>query len=167
MNNLKTNSKKNGIQTNFSCRFFNIFQHTGDSLFLFPLFLVLFLLNSVNTKLLAGMVLAGMTSTGLVVFTLKQIFRIERPAGTAGKMYRRYDRFSFPSGHAARAWAIAVMLAFYSWPLAAGLSVWALLISFGRLKLKLHHKTDVFAGVVIGVLLGILTVWVSSRFGFY
>lgn len=116
---------------------------------------------------MAGIVFAGMALTGIVVFILKQIFRKERPDGTAGKMYRKYDRFSFPSGHAARVWVVVVLISYFYWPLAVALSVWALLVSFGRLKLKLHHKTDVFAGVVIGVLLGIFTVWVSSRFGFY
>lgn len=116
---------------------------------------------------MAGIVFAGMLLTGLVVFILKQIFKKERPAGTAGKMYRKYDRFSFPSGHAARVWAVVVVISFFYWPLAAALSVWALLITYGRLKLKLHRKTDVFAGAIIGVLFGILTVWVSSRFGFY
>lgn len=167
MDKLKANSDNDEIQTSFSYRFFNVFQHSGDSIFLFPLFLILFLLSSGQTKVFAGIVFPGMLLTGLVVFILKQIFRIERPAGTFGKMYRKYDRFSFPSGHAARVWVIVVIMAFFYWPLAAILSVWALLISFGRLKLKLHHKTDVFAGLAIGALLGIFTVWVSSRFGFY
>lgn len=167
MDKQKANSDKKEIQTSFGYWFFNVFQHSGDSIFLFPLFLILFLLSSEQTKVLAGIVFAGMLLTGLVVFILKQIFRKPRPVGTVGKMYRKYDRFSFPSGHAARVWAVVTIISFFYWRAAALLSVWALLISFGRLKLKLHHKTDVFAGVVIGVLLGIFTVWVSSRFGFY
>ncbi|MGE0020706.1 MAG: phosphatase PAP2 family protein [Draconibacterium sp.] len=167
MDKLKANADNDEIQTSFSYRFFNVFQHSGDSIFLFPFFLILYLLSRGQTKDTAGMVVAGMLLTGLVVFILKQIFRKERPAGTFGKMYRKYDRFSFPSGHAARVWAVVTIISFFYWRAAAILSVWALLVSFGRLKLKLHHKTDVFAGVVIGILLGIFTVWVSFRFGFY
>lgn len=167
MNNRKAKSPKNENQTSFSYRFFNVFQHSGDSIFLFPFFLILYLLGTGQTKVTTGMVVAGMIFTALVVFLLKQIFRKERPAGIAGKMYRKYDRFSFPSGHAARVWAVVAIISFFYWRAAVVLSVWALLISFGRLKLKLHRKTDVFAGVVIGVLLGIFTVWVSSRLGFH
>ncbi|HCE56333.1 MAG TPA: hypothetical protein DER09_00705 [Prolixibacteraceae bacterium] len=165
MDNQQANSDKKEIQTSFSHRFFNVFQHSGDSIFLFPLFLFLFLLNSGQAKLLAVLVLAGMSITALVVFTLKQIFRKERPAGTAGKMYRKYDRFSFPSGHAARVCVIVVIMAFFYWPLAAGLSIWAVLIAYSRLKLKLHDVTDVFTGVAIGVAIGFFTVWMNKLFG--
>ncbi len=167
MDKQKANADNDEIQTSFGYRFFNVFQHSGDSIFLFPLFLILFLLSSGKTKVFAGIVFAGMLLTGLLVYILKQIFRKERPAGTFGKMYRKFDRFSFPSGHAARVWAVVTIISFFYWWAAAILSVWALLISFGRLKLKLHHKTDVFAGVVIGVLLGIFTVWLSSQLGFH
>ena len=167
MDKKKANSHNNEIQTSFGYWFFNVFQHSGDSIFLFPLFLILFLLNSGQTKVFAGIVFAGMLLTGLVVIILKQILRKPRPVGTAGKMYRKYDRFSFPSGHAARVWMVAITTAFFYWPLAAALSVWALLISLGRLKLKLHHKSDVFVGMVIGILLGLFIVWVSTQFGFY
>ncbi len=108
----------------------------------------------------AGAVLAGITSAGLVVFVLKQVFRKERPAGIAGKMYRKYDRFSFPSGHAARAWTIALTTAFFYWPLAIALFVWAALISYSRLKLKLHDALDVVAGTLVGLVTGLIAVWI-------
>jgi len=165
-NRLNICSKETKGNTTFVFRFLNLFQHTGDSLLLFPLFLMLFFLSSGHLKLLAEMVLAGMTITALVVFTLKQIFRKERPEGTAGKMYRKYDRFSFPSGHTARVWAIVAIVAFFYPPLAAVLSIWSVLITYSRLKLRLHDITDVTAGMIIGVAVGFFVVWMGSILGF-
>jgi undecaprenyl-diphosphatase len=81
-------------------------------------------------------------------------------------MYRKYDRFSFPSGHTARVWVIVVIVAFFDWPLATALSVWAVLITYSRLKLRLHHFTDVTAGVIIGVAVGFFVMWMGSILGF-
>lgn len=167
MNSPKINSNEKEMQSELYFRFFSLFQHSGDSLFLFPLVFIIFIMASGHTKVFAGIVFAGMILNGLLVFALKQIFRKERPEGTAGKMYRKYDRFSFPSGHAARVWAIVTIAAFFYWPLSVWLSAWALLISYSRLKLKLHDFTDVIAGSFIGVLIGVFTVWVSFRLGFY
>jgi undecaprenyl-diphosphatase len=160
MNNQNFSSQEEARKTSLSFRFFGLFQHSGDSILLFPLFLLLFFTGSGQLKMWAGVILAGITLTGLVVFVLKQVFRKERPDGTAGKMYRKYDRFSLPSGHAARAWTIAMTTAFFYWPLAIALSVWAALISYSRLKLNLHDVTDVVAGTLVGIVTGLIVAWI-------
>lgn len=145
--------------------FFRFYQHTGDSLFLFPLFLILFFFGSGKITLYAGMALAGMAITGVTVWTLKMVTRKKRPAGQEGKLVRKFDPYSFPSGHAARAFSLVAVFLNGGQVLAIGTAIWACLISFSRLKLKLHFWFDVLAGILIGFGIGILVNWLSLKLG--
>lgn len=58
---------------------------------------------------------------------------------------------SFPSGHAAAAFAFAMALAFRKSRLAIPALLLAALISFTRLYLYLHFPTDVFGGIAVGI----------------
>ena len=71
----------------------------------------------------------------------------------------RPDDFSFPSGHTGVSFAAVSALC------ASGNRLWipslilAVLIAFSRLYLYVHYPTDVFAGVVIGVMAG----WTGTK----
>ena len=72
--------------------------------------------------------------------------------------------FSFPSGHATTAFALALAVAAV-WPKARGaMIVYALVILATRLVLLAHHPSDVVAGALIGVI-GALFVryWFAAR----
>lgn len=62
---------------------------------------------------------------------------------------------SFPSGHTLAAWCAATLLAEND-PLAPAYYAMAGAISFSRLHVRLHHATDVVAGSLVGVALGLL-----------
>jgi undecaprenyl-diphosphatase len=70
---------------------------------------------------------------------------------------------SFPSGHAATAFAAAVAVgAFYPrlrWPLLA----LAGLVGLSRIYLGVHYWIDVLAGAVLGTLLALAVVWTTRR----
>jgi undecaprenyl-diphosphatase len=63
---------------------------------------------------------------------------------------------SFPSGHAAAAWAFCAALARVHHPLAPLVGLWAALVSFSRFYLGVHYLSDVLAGTLWGLGWGLL-----------
>jgi undecaprenyl-diphosphatase len=62
------------------------------------------------------------------------------------------DFFSFPSGHTAGAFVVALSVApCYPW-LAIPACLWAALVGFSRIYLGVHYPTDVLAGACLGIL---------------
>ena len=101
----------------------------------------------------------------LVVMLLKDAFDRPRP----GVEHAAIDPAvatppspSFPSGHAATAFAVAAVIAVrhprLRWPL---LGV-AALVALSRVYLGVHYWLDVIAGAALGVCLGLLTAWVMD-----
>ncbi len=62
---------------------------------------------------------------------------------------------SFPSAHAFSSFAVATAM-FRVDPATAGALVFAVAISLGRPYLGMHYPSDVLAGAVLGVLLGLI-----------
>jgi decaprenylphosphoryl-5-phosphoribose phosphatase len=62
---------------------------------------------------------------------------------------------SFPSAHALSSFAVATAM-FRVDPATAGALVVALLLSLGRPYLGMHYPSDVVAGAILGLLLGLL-----------
>jgi membrane-associated phospholipid phosphatase/GTP:adenosylcobinamide-phosphate guanylyltransferase len=145
-------------------KYYKWISHTGDSLILFPLLILLFTIVSENFKVCLGSVLTGMAVTGIFVWILKQLIRKKRPRGKEGKIYRKYDPYSFPSGHAARTFVIATIFIGCNWITATGLFFWAMVVSGSRLKLQLHFAVDIIAGALIGTGVGILIILVQFIF---
>lgn len=72
---------------------------------------------------------------------------------------------SFPSGHTATAFTLAVVIA-YLWPKSA-IPVWtfAVLIGVSRLAIGAHYPSDIIAGAVLGVVstLMLIRYWNTSK----
>lgn len=64
--------------------------------------------------------------------------------------------YSFPSGHASASFAAAVAMCFWNKRFGALAIVLASIISFSRLYLYVHYPSDVIAGIVIGIICGLL-----------
>lgn len=61
------------------------------------------------------------------------------------------DEFSFPSGHTAGAFLVATILSlnFPAW--SEILYLWASLVGFSRIHLRVHFPGDVLAGMILGI----------------
>lgn len=61
------------------------------------------------------------------------------------------DPFSFPSGHTAAATAVATSIALAQPNLAPLVVPVAALVGFSRVRLRVHHVSDVLAGAALGL----------------
>lgn len=105
----------------------------------------------------------------VVVGGLKVMVRRKRPVYNEGDMFATVsvDNYSFPSGHSTRAAMVAGLFAMFIenglWRILIG--CWALCVSMSRIILGRHHVSDVFCGVLIGLLQcwTICTIWLASK----
>jgi undecaprenyl-diphosphatase len=93
----------------------------------------------------------------LVNGVIKSCFRRTRPPWEVHRPLhvRRPLTSSFPSGHATSAVSAAMMLSEDDelWPLYVGV---AAIVATSRIYVRIHHASDVAAGVVLGVVLGLI-----------
>jgi len=93
----------------------------------------------------------------LVNAGIKSLFRRTRPPYVVDRPFhvRRPLSSSFPSGHATAGFTAAILLGEDDplWP--AYLAV-AAVVASSRVYVKIHHASDVLAGVPIGVALGLI-----------
>lgn len=125
-----------------------ILARSGDSVFWLVVIILLFW----QKQPLGWDLLLVMLVTAVLIGILKGIFRRQRPK--AKKAFAT-DKYSFPSGHAARATAVALTLAFHTPILAPAWFIWAILVSLARVALSRHFLSDVVGGMAVGMLVGI------------
>lgn len=70
---------------------------------------------------------------------------------------------SFPSGHAATVFAAAVILNHFYGQKLLYLYPMALLVAFSRVYTGVHFVSDVLAGILLGTLWGLFSVWVMRN----
>jgi undecaprenyl-diphosphatase len=138
-------------------QFLAVISHSGDSLVWLSAMVVVALWQGGYWRDWALTMIVAMLFVGLLVKIMKLIWRRQRPTGDWGKIYRRTDPYSFPSGHAARAGLLLVMsLALGPLWLGLLLLVWAPLVSYSRLYLRLHVPFEVVCGFLLGILSGLV-----------
>lgn len=99
----------------------------------------------------------AMAESALVNGVVKSFFRRQRPPWDVARPHRlrRPRTSSFPSGHATAAAANAILLSEGDplWPLYV---VVAAVVATSRAYVKIHHASDVLAGLGLGIGLGLL-----------
>lgn len=133
------------------------FAHSGDSWFWLAGLLFVWLFAGKAAHDTAAFLAVGLSLLAVVVLILKFSIRRPRPESDWGRIYRATDPHSFPSGHAARAAALAVMaLATFPPLLALIMLIWAPLVGLARIRLGVHYISDILVGSLVGILMGIL-----------
>ena len=117
----------------------------------------------------------GISLLAALVMGIKFTVRRKRPEGQWGGIYRNTDPHSFPSGHAARSFLIAVIASGLApaW-LANLLWIWSPLVALARVAMGVHYVSDVAAGALVGVVAALIFLqvhepffmWVTSLIGF-
>ena len=136
-------------------RFFAFLSYSGDSWIICgALFVAWLFASGLAQRLLAYWGLA-IALTAIFVLGLKALIRRSRPRGDWGTVYRRFDPYAFPSGHAVRGGLIAA-LAWNTLPrwAAALILIWALAMILSRVMTGVHYVSDIIAGFVLGMAIG-------------
>jgi undecaprenyl-diphosphatase len=102
----------------------------------------------------ARLALFTLVPTNLVVEIIKRSVNRTRPDGE-----RKPSNASFPSSHAANAFALAAVLARRWKKLAPGFWLLAVAVGWSRMYLNRHFATDVIVGAVIGI----ASCWALTR----
>lgn len=151
------------------------FAHSGDSWLWLPGLLIAWFFSESFWRKWETVEFFGIAGLAAVVVIVKLLVKRKRPEGEWGDIYRNTDPHSFPSGHAARAFLIAVIGTALAPPwLAAALWVWAPLVALARVSMGVHYLSDVVAGMILGILVALLGLgfyqslidWFASRTGF-
>lgn len=130
--------------------------HSGDSWFWLVGLAVLWLFGNAFWRYRALVLIVGIVVTAVIVIAIKFSVRRQRPAGEWGRIYRSTDPHSFPSGHAARGAMLAVLgLALGPAWFGGALLVWAPLVALARVTMGVHFLSDVLAGIILGVFMGL------------
>ncbi len=107
------------------------------------------------------MLVAGSVSL-LAYLLLKRYIGRVRPYEKCPKIHLRgkvLDRFSFPSGHTLHSTGFALVLTYHFPAAAIALIPFTLLLGLSRIVLGLHYPSDVAAGAVLGMTIGLGAVW--------
>ena len=152
-----------------------VLAHSGDSWFWALALILGWFFSSAAWKQWEVVEFFGILGLAGVVLAIKFLVRRERPQGEWGSIYRNTDPHSFPSGHAARAFLIAVVASALAptWMILL-LWIWAPLVSLARVSMGVHYLSDVIAGGVLGAFVGLiglqiyspLVIWLVSSIGF-
>ena len=149
-------------------RFFSFFSLQGNSILIWVLIMSLTIyleerkypgISLRDKRFTFSFITSFFTTSFLVVYVLKPIFERARPMLGPTCM----DNYSFPSGHAAAAFAAAAVLTHYD-----GKQRWfyyfiAILISFSRIYLGCHYLVDVLGGALFGYLVSRIILKTSPK----
>lgn len=151
------------------------FAHSGDSWFWGAALIILWFISDSFWKEWEVVELVGISLLAAVVMGIKFLVRRRRPEGEWGGIYRNTDPHSFPSGHAARAFLIAVIGSALgpAW-LGIILWIWAPLVALARVAMGVHYLSDVVAGAALGVVFALIGLriyepiflWFTNLIGF-
>lgn len=95
--------------------------------------------------------------------TLKPLVARIRPFNAKplldGLLIKEPSDYSFPSGHTMCSFAPAVVLCYMNKRIGICAVILSILIGFSRLYLYVHYPSDVLSGAIIGILLGMLSIY--------
>ena len=109
---------------------------------------------------LAAYVIIAIVMEIIIITFMKETILRPRPYDAmvdVGWLYRQ-DSWSFPSGHAAGAFALCTVIGLKVRRVLPLMAAIALVVAFSRVYIGVHYPLDVMAGSLIGILIGLFVV---------
>lgn len=127
-----------------------IFTMTGTFIFWAPLLLIWYLLSPSEWQI---PLLVAQVWNMMIVQIMKHTIKRSRPNfGDYSMGVVKFDAYSFPSGHSARAALVMIILPFLFPSYALFWIVWGILTMLSRLLLGVHYVSDILGGFFVGLL---------------
>lgn len=126
--------------------------HLGDGALWAAVGVALWIWGAPYTRALVLVSAIAVLGPSILSTVVKYLVRRPRPQERRHFYVVKYDRYSFPSGHAVRMAAIAVITGRFAPSLAPVGYPLALLVSLCRILVGVHYPSDVLAGLLIGSL---------------
>ena len=123
---------------------------TGDSV----AWLLVMALTWTRWRELSVALLWTVAITAVLVYLAKNYFKRERPSDPHRGLGA--DKFSFPSGHAARVTAVAITLSFLFPLWTVAFLLWGTAVALSRVALARHFFSDVIGGTLVGLVVSLL-----------
>lgn len=133
-----------------------------------PFFVVIILIAFLlQEKKLAYQLIVGLILAYAVTFVIRLVYFKKRPDGqTYRNIIQKIDASSFPSLHAMRAAVLATILSafFENFWLTPLFALSAVAVAVSRVMTKRHDVSDVLAGLIFGVIIGGVSIWLAATF---
>lgn len=157
---------QNNLTTHITDKIMIFFTTMGNVGFIWILITLFFLLSKKHRKL--GFLLLIGLIVELIIgnFILKGLIMRPRPCWidkSVSMLINIPKDYSMPSGHTFASFISATIILLYNRKWGYGALVLAILISFSRLYLYVHFPSDVFVGMILGIVLGYLIYIVFSK----
>lgn len=156
------------IQNDLLTGIFKVITTLGEGGVLWIILGLLLLVNK-RTKWMGITVLAALLFTLLVGnLTLKPLVARPRPCWRHPEiplLIANPTDFSFPSGHSMSSFAAATAVLMWNWRAGIAALAGAVIMACTRLYFYVHYPTDIVAGLLIGVVLGILAYRIVKPVG--
>ncbi|MDT8859310.1 phosphatase PAP2 family protein [Alkalihalobacillus sp. MEB130] len=136
--------------------------HLGGATFTLSVLLTLMLIFSNDVRYWAIDALISLSLSFIAVQIIKKIFGRKRPYLNLPNVItvaNPLKDFSFPSGHTAAAFSIAIVFSLHSPILAFTVIPLAMIVALSRMYVGLHYPTDCLIGAFLGAISSILAVF--------
>lgn len=150
------------IRNRFFDFFFYYFTNLGGLISLVSLTLILLLFPGDRYRYLGIQLGMTLVLSGIIVQLLKRIFTRNRPYWILDNLNTYgldLSDYSFPSGHSAASFSVAMILALNIPKYAFVFLILAFLIAVSRIYLAVHYPTDVTAGIIIGIISSLIVYY--------
>jgi len=133
-------------------------------IYLFILFAIFYPLYKKRDYIYAIFVGGTGAFTYIVSFIIKHIFKIPRPFITNHITPLVLESsYSFPSSHVTVITALTVIVWKMNRKWGVVFAIFTVLIALSRMILGVHYPVDVLGGMIIGIFIGLFTLWFYKR----